>query len=213
MGTRSNKNRPSKKAANGSFRVIGGTWGSRRLSFPSIEGLRPTTDRVKETVFNWLAGHIVGASVLDVFAGSGSLGVEALSRGAASLTAIERDRSAAEALRDNITLLDKRSNTYTRVIQTDALVWLKQELGNDAGYNVIFLDPPFRQGLLDECIELLNGKSVLQCGTLIYLELEQERTDLVTPANWLLLKEKVAGQVSYRLYEVNEPTTEKCFDS
>ena len=88
MRSRSNRNQSPKKSATGSFRVIGGTWGSRRLSFPGIDGLRPTTDRVKETVFNWLSGDIQGARVLDLFAGSGSLGFEALSRGAALLTCL-----------------------------------------------------------------------------------------------------------------------------
>ncbi|MFT7373944.1 MAG: 16S rRNA (guanine966-N2)-methyltransferase [Oleiphilaceae bacterium] len=203
MRARSNKSASSKNAS-GSFRVIGGTWGSRRLNFPSIDGLRPTTDRVKETVFNWLASDIAGARVLDLFAGSGSLGFEALSRGAASLTAVERDRSAAQALRDNINLLDKHGDTQTEVLQTDALVWLKQGLTKDVSYDLVFLDPPFRQGLLDQCIELLNDNPILQQGALVYLELEQERNDLKTPAHWALLKEKVAGQVSYRLYEVNE---------
>lgn len=204
MRTRSNKNHSSKKNASGSFRVIGGMWGSRRLNFPSIEGLRPTTDRVKETVFNWLATDITGAKVLDLFAGSGSLGFEALSRGATSLTSIERDRSAAQALRDNIELLDKQGNTQTEVIQADALVWLKQALAKTVRYDLIFIDPPFRQGLLDECIELLNDSPILPQGALVYLELEQERNDLKTPAHWALLKEKIAGQVSYRLYEVTE---------
>jgi 16S rRNA (guanine966-N2)-methyltransferase len=204
MRARSNQSHSSKKTAVGSFRIIGGTWRSRRLSFPSIEGLRPTTDRVKETVFNWLASKIDGARALDLFAGSGSLGFEALSRGAASLTAIERDRSAAKALRDNIILLDQQDSTHTEIIQADAIEWLKRRSAKDTAFDVIFLDPPFRQGLLDECIELLSDSPILQKGTWVYLELEQERDDLQTPVHWVLLKEKVAGQVSYRLYEVNE---------
>ena len=208
MRSRSNKSYSSKKSATGSFRVIGGTWGSRRLSFPSIDGLRPTTDRVKETVFNWLASDIDGARVLDLFAGSGSLGFEALSRGAVLLTAIERDRAAAQAIRDNIKLLDKQGHTTTEVLQADAIEWLKQSVAKSTTYDLVFLDPPFRQGLLDECIELLRYNPILQKGALVYLELEQERNDLNTPVHWGLLKEKVAGQVSYRLYEVNELAVE-----
>jgi len=208
MRSRSNKSYSSKKSATGSFRVIGGTWGSRRLSFPGIDGLRPTTDRVKETVFNWLASDIDGARVLDLFAGSGSLGFEALSRGAVLLTAIERDRAAAQAIRDNIKLLDKQGHTTTEVIQADAIEWLKQSLAKGSTYDLVFLDPPFRQGLLDECIELLRYNPLLQKGALVYLELEQERNDLKTPVHWGLLKEKEAGQVSYRLYEVNELAVE-----
>mgnify|MGYP000612556254 FL=1 len=208
MRSRTNKSYSSKKSATGSFRVIGGTWGSRRLSFPSIDGLRPTTDRVKETVFNWLASDIDGARVLDLFAGSGSLGFEALSRGAVLLTAIERDRAAAQAIRDNIKLLDKQGHTTTEVLQADAIEWLKQSVAKSTTYDLVFLDPPFRQGLLDECIELLRYNPILQKGALVYLELEQERNDLNTPVHWGLLKEKVAGQVSYRLYEVNELAVE-----
>lgn len=202
MRSRLNKNHSSKKTATGSFRVIGGHWRSRRLNFPSIEGLRPTTDRVKETVFNWLASDIKEAKVLDLFAGSGSLGIEALSRGADLLTAIEQDRSAAQSIRDNLKILDKEGQCKTEVIQTDAIEWLKQALTLDLNFSLIFLDPPFRQGLLDSCIALLCNSTILKVGTLIYLELEQERNDLKTPASWSLLKEKTAGQVSYRLYEV-----------
>jgi 16S rRNA (guanine966-N2)-methyltransferase len=204
MRSRFNKSQSPKKTATGSFRIIGGTWRSRRLSFPSIDGLRPTTDRVKETVFNWLASEIEGAKALDLFAGSGSLGFEALSRGAMSLTAIERDHSAAKALQDNINLLDKQEAIHTEVIQADAIEWLKQSAVKNVTFDLIFLDPPFRQGLLDECIELLRNNPILQKGALVYLELEQERNDLQTPPHWRQLKEKVAGQVSYRLYEVNE---------
>jgi 16S rRNA (guanine966-N2)-methyltransferase len=202
MRSRSNKSHSSKKSATGTFRVIGGIWGSRRLNFPSIDGLRPTTDRVKETVFNWLASDIDGARVLDLFAGSGALGFEALSRGAISLTAIERDRSAAQAIRENIKLVDKQGETSAEVVQTDAIEWLKQSLEKNISYDLVFLDPPFRQGLLDNCIELLHQSPLLKKGALVYLELEQERNDLKTPVHWELLKEKVAGQVSYRLYEV-----------
>ena len=204
MRSRSKKSQSSKRNSNGSFRVIGGMWGSRRLNFPSIEGLRPTTDRVKETVFNWLASELEGANALDLFAGSGSLGIEALSRGAASLTAIERDRSASQALQDNVQILDKGGNTQTEVIQADALIWLRQAITKSVSYDLVFLDPPFRQGLLDECIALLSENTILKPGALVYLELEQERNDLILPAHWVQLKEKVAGQVSYRLYEINE---------
>ena len=192
----------------GSFRVIGGEWRSRRLNFPSIDGLRPTTDRVKETVFNWLASDIDGAKVLDLFAGSGSLGIEALSRGAESLTSIERDRSAAQAIRENLLILDKSGNVHAEVVQTDAIEWLKLNVNGQVPtqYDLILLDPPFRQGLLDTCFELLDKSALLRTGSLVYLELEQERNDLQLPSNWKLLKEKIAGQVSYRLYVVGDIT-------
>jgi len=208
MRARTKKSHSSKKGAMGSFRVIGGEWRSRRLNFPSIDGLRPTTDRVKETVFNWLASDIRDAKVLDLFAGSGSLGIEALSRGAESLTAIERDRSAVQAIRENLIILDKGGNLHTEVVQIDAIEWLKLNVNNLAltTYDLILLDPPFRQGLLDTCLEFLDNSIFLRTGSLVYLELEQERDDLQLPSNWKLLKEKIAGQVSYRLYEVGNIT-------
>lgn len=200
MRARPHKKQTSKKAMTGSFRVIAGKWRSRRLSFPAVEGLRPTTDRVRETVFNWLASDIDGARVLDVFAGSGSLGIEALSRGADSVTFIERDRSAAQALRENLSLLQGNGE----VVQNDALEWLKSGLlaSSPVQYDLILLDPPFRKGLLDDCLELLSQSEIIKTGTLIYLELEKERNDLPLPPDWRRLKEKVAGQVSYCLYEV-----------
>jgi 16S rRNA (guanine966-N2)-methyltransferase len=189
----------------GSFRIIGGTWRSRRLSFPAVEGLRPTTDRVKETVFNWLAPYIEGAKVLDVFAGSGSLGIEALSRGAGSLTAIERDRTAAESIKANLQLLGVQ-NSQGMVKLKDALRWLNEGQDTDSTdelvkeYDIVLLDPPFRQGLLNQCIEILEKQSIVKTGAIIYLEREKEATDTVIPFCWRLLKEKTAGQVCYQLF-------------
>ena len=112
----------------GSYRIIGGQWRSRRVNFPVIEGLRPTTDRVRETLFNWLSFFVDGASVLDVFSGSGALGFEALSRGASSLVAIEKNAQAAEALKQNLALLQgaPESSSHTYVQHTDALLYLAE---------------------------------------------------------------------------------------
>lgn len=181
----------------GSFRVIGGEWRSRRLEFPVVESLRPTTDRVRETLFNWLAATLPGARIVDLFSGSGSLGLEALSRGAVSLTAIERDRTVAQALKSNLTLLNALNRAD--VVNADALQWLNQ--ADFEQVDMIFLDPPFRTNLLDDTLAILEEKA-LQEGTLIYLEVEKEKQSLPLPSSWSLLKEKQAGQVSYRLYEV-----------
>lgn len=202
----------------GSFRIIGGLWRSRRLSFPAIEGLRPTTDRVRETVFNWLNAEIHGAHVLDVFSGSGALGLEALSRGAASLLAIEKDKQAAKALQVNIELLasDSKSAKPILVQHADALSFL-ENLKTTTGvchddktsaefgaFDLVFLDPPFRKGLLEETLRLLDGHPCIQKGALIYVEREKEMSSINLPHNWTLLKEKVAGQVSYQLFRVTE---------
>lgn len=206
------KIRPPSKQAAGSYRIIGGHWRSRRLTFPAIEGLRPTTDRVRETLFNWLASEIQGARVLDLFAGSGALGLEALSRGAVSLLAIEKNKLASRALVDNIELLtpDNAARKHTIVKCIDALDFLsttKQPLSTEnkdplPAYDLIFLDPPFRQGLLAETLTLLDQHPLIDSSALIYVEQEKESSQLI-PKNWRLLKEKVAGQVRYQLYRLS----------
>jgi len=230
MPARPKKNHRSQKTngygkKDGSFRIIGGSWRSRRLSFPVIEGLRPTTDRVKETVFNWLMPYIERAIVLDLFAGSGSLGIEALSRGAKSLTAVEVNRSAAQSIKTNLELLlgsevltgseilnasEMPTDTDTqkaKVCHTNALAWLDEAASgktNEQLFDVVFLDPPFRKDLLNTCIEHITQKPILKNKAIIYLEREKEATDIVIPVSWKLLKEKIAGQVCYQLYEVSQ---------
>jgi len=198
MRVGSKKNRVGQKNAMGSFRVIAGEWRSRRLSFPEVDGLRPTTDRVRETLFNWLSPTISGAYVLDLFSGSGALGFEALSRGAQEATFIEKDSLAYRSLNNNI--LELNAGVRATVIQADALAWLDHYTGST--YDLIFLDPPFRQNLLEPAIEGLVRAHVLSTGTLIYLEQEKELSSTLVPDSWQLKKEKVAGQVAYRLYEV-----------
>ena len=198
MRVGSKKNRVGQKNAMGSFRVIAGEWRSRRLSFPEVDGLRPTTDRVRETLFNWLSPTISGAYVLDLFSGSGALGFEALSRGAQEATFIEKDLSAYRSLNSNI--LELNAGARTTVIQADALAWLDHYTGST--YDLIFLDPPFRQNLLVPAIEGLVRAKTLTTGSLIYLEQEKELGPTLVPDSWQLKKEKVAGQVAYRLYEV-----------
>lgn len=198
------------KSTSGSYRIIGGSWRSRRLNFPAIEGLRPTTDRVRETVFNWLTSEIQGARVLDLFAGSGALGVEALSRGASSLLAIEKDKSAWRALSANIALLipEPAARKQVNIVCDNALVFLdtsKKGNGEEAKtepmtYDLLFLDPPFRKGLLEQTLTLLDEHPLIDRSALIYVEREKEMAGLPIPKNWRLLKEKVAGQVLYQLF-------------
>ena len=219
--TQNKQSRPGKKTKSsletGSFRIIGGQWRSRRLSFPAIEGLRPTTDRVRETVFNWLNAEIQGAHVLDVFSGSGALGLEALSRGATSLLAIEKDKQAAKALQTNIdTLLSGSQDLKAVSIQhADALTYLaslKASASNEAVadqnskkylFDLVFLDPPFRKGILEETLNLLDQHPSILKGALIYIEREKELPSISIPSDWTRLKEKVAGQVLYQLFRVD----------
>lgn len=177
----------------GQIRIIGGQWRGRKLPVANCEGLRPTTDPVRETLFNWLAPVIRGAHCLDCFAGSGALGLEALSRYAASATLLEYQRPAARQLEKNLALLQGNG----RVINTNALSWLA---GNGQPFDVVFLDPPFRKGLLAETVTLLEQRGWLADEAWIYLEAEAESAAVDVPTNWRLYREKSAGQVVYRLY-------------
>lgn len=195
MAGRGKKNRSQEKNALGSFRLIGGSFRSRRLNFPDLPGLRPTTDRVKETVFNWLSWRVEGARVLDLFAGSGSLGFEAASRGASFVQFVDASKQAVRYLEQNTELLQATA----KVQCADALNWIRQYNGEP--FEVLFLDPPFRQGILSEVIQLLAESSLLSPNALIYVESEKELGLSKVPAFWRELKHKEAGQVAYYLYE------------
>ncbi|MRS21787.1 16S rRNA (guanine(966)-N(2))-methyltransferase [Enterobacteriaceae bacterium RIT692] len=179
----------------GQIRIIGGQWRGRKLTVPDSAGLRPTTDRVRETLFNWLAPDIQEARCLDCFAGSGALGLEALSRYAASATLLELERSVAQQLSQNLQTLRA---TQAKVVQTNTLQWLSQP---GEPFDVVFVDPPFRKGLLQETLTLLEQNGWLAAEALIYVESEVENGTPVAPANWDLYREKIAGQVAYRLYQ------------
>lgn len=183
------------KTTLGQIRIIAGKHRGRKLPVLSLEGLRPTTDRVKETVFNWLMPYIDDRTVIDCFAGAGSLGFEAASRGAKHTTFIELHPQAAKQLKQNVQLL-QLSNS--QVMQVDCLAYLKQ-LSSDIYFDLAFVDPPFRQQLVSPCCALLDPHIADQ--GLIYIELEHEVSQLELPANWHCLKQKDAGQVSYRLYQ------------
>ena len=174
-------------------RIIAGQWRGRRLEFPNLPGLRPTPDRVRETLFNWLAPALPGARCLDLFAGSGALGLEALSRGAAEVVFVERQPLAIRALRDNLARL-KAGNA--RVELADALAWLRQPA---TPFEIVFLDPPFEQGLLEPVCAALEQHGWLADAAWIYLEAETALERLPLPASWTIHREKIAGAVSYRL--------------
>ncbi|NDL00084.1 MULTISPECIES: 16S rRNA (guanine(966)-N(2))-methyltransferase [Photorhabdus] len=184
----------SQRQSMGQIRIIGGKWRGRKLPVPDSPGLRPTTDRVRETLFNWLAPVIQEAHCLDCYAGSGALGLEALSRYAAQVTLIEYERNIAKQLSANLDLL---STQNAEVINDSALTYLSQ---SGKPYDVVFLDPPFRKGMLSETIKLLEEQNWLADESWIYVEAESESTAIDVPVNWQLHREKVAGQVAYRLY-------------
>lgn len=178
----------------GQIRIIGGKWRGRKLPVRDSEGLRPTTDRIKETLFNWLMPVIRDARCLDCFAGSGSLGFEALSRFAQNVTFIELDKQNAQLLTENKARLQADDAT---VITNSSLTVLSQQ---GTPFDVVFIDPPFRKGLLNETIQLLEKHQWLADESWIYVESEAESPLTNLPANWQLHREKIAGQVAYRLF-------------
>jgi len=181
------------KQRSSQLRIIGGRWRGRRLSFPDTGTVRPTPDRVRETLFNWLSPVIAGARCLDLFAGSGALGVEALSQGAASVVFVERDARLARALQDNLARLEA---VDARVIQAETMAWLED---NTDSFDVALLDPPFRQGLLAPVCEKLATGHWLSAHALVYLEAARGETPRL-PSGWELHREKTAGEVVFRLF-------------
>ncbi|MBM7457200.1 16S rRNA (guanine966-N2)-methyltransferase [Oceanisphaera litoralis] len=190
------KAKPAKNtsAGGGQIRLIGGQWRGRKLPVLNSEGLRPTTDRIKETLFNWLMFDIRQCRCLDLFAGSGSLGLEALSRGATEVVLVEKDARVAQQLQRNLTSLPEAPG---RVINTDALAFLQTAA---TPFDLVFLDPPFHRELLPSACQLLEQGGWLSEDAKIYIEREQNSESLLLPPNWRLLKDKQAGQVSYQLY-------------
>lgn len=185
------KRRPTGGGDN-ELRIIGGRWRSRRLTFPDQPGLRPTTDRIRETLFNWLQPLVGGANCLDLFAGSGALGLEALSRGAASATFVDSGRAVCSALRTN---LEKLEATGGRVVEGSADTFLSAP---PEPFDIVFIDPPFRQGRLAPILEQLTG-GWLAPGARVYIETERELGEPSLPEGWQLLRSKQAGQVGFYL--------------
>jgi 16S rRNA (guanine966-N2)-methyltransferase len=173
-------------------RIIGGQWRSRRLEFPERDGLRPTPDRVRETVFNWLAPRLAGARCLDLFAGSGAFGFEALSRGAARAVLVERDAKALTALHDNRQRLQAET---AEIVAGDALEFLNRPV---EPFDIVFLDPPYASGLLAPCLARLAERGWVRPGGFIYLEAPEGQPPAL-PAGWTLMRSKTAGQVGYHL--------------
>lgn len=180
-------------------RIIAGRWRGCKLAFPSVDGLRPTTDPIRETLFNWLQPYLPYANCLDLFAGSGALGFEAASRGAKSVRMIERDQQVVKSLQENKALL-KADNV--QLMQADALAFLKgKAMGEQAGFDVVFLDPPFQHNSLSECTKRLEESGCLSDDAIIYLECERKLTLDFLPDNWVEHRCKMTGQVAYYLYQ------------
>jgi len=174
------------------LRIIGGEWRSRVLRFAAVEGLRPTPNRLRETLFNWLREEIGGATCLDLFAGSGALGFEALSRGAARAILIECDAKACRSLAENARMLQAGN---AEIHQTSAWDWLRQTRQPPASIDIVFLDPPFAGGLLPRACETLERSGLLATGARVYLESETAVNPRRLPDNWRIGKSASAGEV------------------
>lgn len=175
------------------LRIIGGRWRGRRLQFATVEGLRPTGDRLRETLFNWLQFQLPGARCLDLFAGSGALGLEALSRGAAEVDFVELNRSAVQILQAQLKLLGADNG---RVHYTSAKDFLAH---TDTRYDIVFVDPPFAGDLWQETLAALGPR--LAGNALVYVESPRDKA-VPPPDGWQIAKEKQAGQVCMRLFSV-----------
>lgn len=186
-----NSNRPKM----GEVRLIGGTFRGRKLPVLLAEGLRPTSDRVRETLFNWLQFNIAGACCLDCFAGSGALGFEALSRGAASVTLLDKHAPSVAQLKANAAKL-KLENA--EVILNDTLNWLESPASQT--YDIVFVDPPFHQGLMTPTLDRLFQNGYLTEKSWLYLEQEKALEWPTLPGGWVCHREKSTSEVRYGLF-------------
>ena len=183
------------KSADGSLRIVAGNLRGSRLAVPDVKGLRPTPDRVRETLFNWLAPVIVGARCLDLYAGTGALGIEALSRGAASCVFVERERGLYELLRQNLTRLRIAG---ARVVNGDAQGFLATPPPAEV-FDLVFLDPPFVANLWTSAASQLEQAGWLCAGAYIYVETPLDAV-FESPAGWSPYREGHAGTVRFALY-------------
>ena len=187
------------KSKGGRLRIVAGNWRTRLLDIADVEGLRPTSERIRETLFNWLSPQIHGARCLDLFAGTGALGLEALSRGAGSTVFVERSAVAARQLEKNIAVLGA-SGATVRV--QDAHDYLRAAA--EGPFDLVFLDPPFAADLLEETCRLLAMQELLANGALVYLEQDRSHPEPELPAGWQISKNKTAGKVRYMLAKVEK---------
>lgn len=177
----------------GTLRIIGGDWRGRRLEFPSSPNLRPTGDRIRETLFNWLAAEVGGSRCLDLFAGSGALGLEALSRGARHCTFLETSSAAIEGINAHLSLLNAVDRG--RVINTNALSW------RDDPFDIVFVDPPFSDNLAIDSLKHLINNQLLTESALVYLEVASTASLEDLPPALSIIRDKQSGAVRYLLLE------------
>ena len=187
----------SKRLKSNTIRIIAGNWRGRRLHVLASEGLRPTTDRVRETLFNWLIGEVQAARCLDLFAGSGVLGLECLSRGAAFVQFVDVDQKVVARLRDNLHDL-KVTPLEVELTRMDALDFVVRQA--TAKFDLVFLDPPFKADLLGDVAMRLEQNNWLAADALVYVEQAAKQDSARVPENWQKIKHGKAGQSAYCLY-------------
>jgi 16S rRNA (guanine966-N2)-methyltransferase len=188
------KTADKKQSQAGRLRIVAGNWRSRLLQIADVPGLRPTSERIRETLFNWLAARINGARCLDLCAGTGALGIEALSRGAAEVVFVERSAIAFKALKNNIASLGAAN---AELLNLDARDYLNES--SVRPFDIVFLDPPFKADLYDELCRLLSAQSWLARDARIYIEMDRDQPELCVLEGWHVLKNKTAGKVRYLL--------------
>ena len=179
----------------GTLRIIGGRWRGRKLTVIDSEGLRPTPSRVRETLFNWLQFSLSGANCLDLFAGTGALGLEAASRGVEKITLVEFNAGTAEQLSKNCQQLG--ADNY-QLVNKDAVTFLS---GDQDQYDIVFIDPPYKLEIWSEIAEQLVSQDCLSLNALIYIEYPLTAIKPLLPSKWQLIKEKKAGGVNYCLFK------------
>lgn len=178
------------------LRIIAGKWRGRRLGFVAEPGLRPTPERVRETLFNWLQPLIPGSRCLDLFCGSGALAIEALSRGASSVTMVDRSAAVIREVRTNLERLGEYG--AATLVRADACDWLQAT--REPAYDIVFLDPPFNSKLATQCLHLLVRSALLAPCARVYLESAIDEPAPVPGPGWTLHRERFAGNVAYRLF-------------
>ncbi|MCU7799274.1 MAG: 16S rRNA (guanine(966)-N(2))-methyltransferase RsmD [gamma proteobacterium symbiont of Lucinoma myriamae] len=192
-----------RKAKANQLRIIGGQWRGRKLSFADGDGLRPTMDRVRETLFNWLQNEIVGARCLDMFSGSGALGLEALSRYAGEVVMIDKNPQAIGMIRNNLKLLGADNALSLQIDAHDYLMDIEGSISPQK-FDIVFLDPPFNKQLVGPFCQLLEKVNCLSDQASIYIEIEKKTVLPELPKNWKVVKQKKAGQLAYYLVHVDK---------
>ena len=191
------KNKSSPNDYPGRIRIVAGKWRNRLLNVADVEGLRPTSERIRETLFNWLATNIIGTRCLDLYAGTGSLGFEALSRGAKLCTFIDQSESAIKLIKETANALNAE-NTY--IFKRDAIKYLNPR--EPEVFDLVFLDPPFSENILNDTLRLLNDGNWISPGGLVYVEFESNHAFPDLPEGWTVSHKKNTGNVCFALIKV-----------